>query len=518
MECLVEKATVDVIVASFFELQMKTPVCNRCHELLYHKSGVGIEHPTLKSIQNIISESPHKYNHVYHVLDAADFPLSVIPDLQQTLSLTPQRSYNRRARVTKFYQGRRADMSFIITRSDLLAPRKEQVDEMMPYLREVLRDALGFSNSRMRLGNLYCVSAKRGWWTKKLKEDLWARGGAGWLVGKVNVGKSNLFDSIFPKGRSAPLPNLFGQGENSNAQNDSQRKSQSVKEIQEDLLLPPAPVETPYPMMPVVSHLPGTTAAPIRLIFGGGKGELVDLPGLPRGSLENYVHDDHKLDFLMQHRVSPKQVVIKPGQSLLLGDVVRITPATPDIIVLAYPFLPIECHVTSTANAIEFQIQKELSGISDKAMPKNGGKMALAGTFPLNWDVTKKRAGPLTSSHGAGLSTKTLPFNVLSTDILIESCGWVELVVQVRKRPMIIDVDGGETKSTKVGVIPRVDVYSPEGKSIGARRPMNAWLAGGPKPVPLRKRKGRPKRSVKGLKKRKTASCSDPTLSFTSEI
>ena len=489
---------------------MKTPVCNRCHELLHHKTGVSIEHPTLKSIQAIISESPHKYNHVYHVLDAADFPLSVIPNLQQYLSLTPQRSHNRRAKKTKFYQGRRADMSFIITRSDLLAPTKEQVDEMMPYLREVLRDALGFSSSRMRLGNVHCVSSKRGWWTRKLKEDIWDRGGGGWLVGKVNVGKSNLFDSIFPKGRSIALPSVIERQKETTIRNGLHITSCFNDTIREDSLLPPASLETPYPMMPIVSHMPGTTAAPIRLSFGGGKGELVDLPGLPRGSFENYVIDDHKADYLMQHRISPKQFVIKPGQSLLLGGLVRITPATPHVIMLAYPFLPIQSHVTSTTKAIEIQTQKDLSGISKMAIPKIGGKMALAGTFPLKWDVTKKRAGPLTSSDGVGLDTKLLPFRILSTDILIEGSGWVELVVQIRKGPLNVDAEGEGVKEYMTsGVFPEVDVYSPQGKCIGARRPMNAWLAGGPKPVPSSRRNGRPKRSMRGSKKRQKKNSGD---------
>lgn len=393
-------------------------------------------------------------------------------------------------------------MSFIITRSDLLAPRKEQVDEMMPYLREVLRDALGFSNTRMRLGNLHCVSSKRGWWTKKLKEDIWARGGGGWLVGKVNVGKSNLFDSIFPKGRSVALPSAIERQEDIKTRNNFHGISSFEGKIQEDSLLPPVPLETPYPIMPVVSHLPGTTAAPIRLSFGGGKGELVDLPGLPRGSFENLVHEDHKSDFLMEHRVSPKQFVIKPGQSLLLGGLVRITPATPQMIVLAYPFLPIQSHVTSTTKAIKIQTQKEPCGISNIVMPNAGGKMALAGTFPLKWDVTKKRAGPLTSSHGFGLDTKILPFSIFSTDILIEGCGWVELVVQIRKGPMKVDGEGGEKDCMKMGVFPQVDVFSPEGKLIGARRPMNAWLVGGPKPTPSSRRKGRPRRSMRGAKRR----------------
>lgn len=482
---------------------MTTPICNRCHELLHHSAGVATEHPTLKSIKDIISESPHKYNHVYHVLDAADFPLSVIPHLQRSLSLTPQRSRNRRAKISKFYYGRRAEVSFIITRSDLLAPRKEQVDEMMPYLSNVLRDALGYSNSRVRLGNVYCVSSKRGWWTKKLKEDVWNRGGGGWLVGKVNVGKSNLFDSIFPKGRSMALMSIAGQQEQSETQKELQGIPSLGERLREDSLLPPAPLEIPYPVMPLVSHLPGTTAAPIRLPFGGGKGELVDLPGLPRGVFENYVHDNHKPDIVMQRRVTPKQFIIKPGHSLLLGGLVRITPATPQIIVLAYPFLPIESRVISTIEAIEIQTQKQLSGFFNLSKPDIGDKIACAGTFPLKWDVTKKRAGPLTSPHGIGLDPRILPFIVLSTDILIEGCGWVELIVQIRKGPMKIDDERDGNDRGNVRIFPQVDVFSPEGKSIGAREPMNAWLLGGPKPVPLSRRKGRPRRSMKDSKRLK---------------
>lgn len=482
---------------------MKMPICNRCHELLHHSAGVATEHPTLKSIRDIISESPYKHNHVYHVLDAADFPLSVIPHLQRYLSLTPQRSRNRRAKISKFYHGRRAEISFIITRSDLLAPRKEQVDEMMPYLSNVLRDTLGYSSSRVRLGNVYCVSSKRGWWTKKLKEDVWARGGGGWLVGKVNVGKSNLFDSIFPKGRSMALPSVVGQQEQSETLNYLQEMSSLGERFREDSLLPPAPLELPYPVMPLVSHLPGTTAAPIRLSFGDGKGELVDLPGLPRGVFETYVHDNHKPDIVMQQRVTPKQFIIKPGQSLLLGGLVRITPATPEIIVLAYPFMPIESRVISTSKAIEIQTQKRLSGVFNISKPDIGDRIAFAGTFPLKWDVTRKRAGPLTSPHGVGLDTRILPFIVLSTDILIEGCGWVELVVQIRKGPMKIDDERDGNDHGNVRVFPRVDVFSPEGKSIGARQPMNAWLLGGPKSVPLSRRKGRPRRSMKGSKRLK---------------
>lgn len=510
---------IDLCAVSRPERSSPTPICNRCHDLLHHHVGIPIIHPTLQSIQDIVSESPYKYNHIYHILDAADFPLSLIPQLQQYLALSPQRSQNRRAKTSKFYHGRKAEMSFIITRSDLLAPRKDQVDTMMPYLIEVLREALGSSAKNVRLGNVRCVSSKRGWWTKALKEDIWNRGGGGWMVGKVNVGKSNLLECVFPKGRKddvnfKALREAAGQDEfNSNTiatqslklipnlDVDSLHASQPLLEpereyLEKDTLLPPAPVEQSFPVMPIVSSMPGTTALPIRLLFGGGKGELIDLPGLSRSNLENYVIDKHKGDLVMQHRLKPEQFVLKPGQSLLLGRLIRITPITPGVTVLAYPFMPLESHVTSTAKAIEIHMQRQPSGVRSITKSGTGDKMSSAGTFQLKWDVTKKRAGPLTSPTAVGLNTKVLPFVVLSTDVLIEGCGWIELVAQIRKRELESLDHSIEGKNLEL-VLPTVEVFSPEGKNVGARRPMNAWLIGHKRMLP---RKGR-RKSMKGVKK-----------------
>ena len=107
---------------------------------------------------------------------------------------------------SKFSRGRKMELSFIITRSDLLGHSKDKVDSLMPYLREVLRDALGRLGRNVRLGNVRCVSAKRNWWTTELKKEIFERGGAGWMVGKVNVGKSALFAEVFPKGHFSPTP------------------------------------------------------------------------------------------------------------------------------------------------------------------------------------------------------------------------------------------------------------------------------------------------------------------------
>jgi hypothetical protein len=124
--------------------------------------------------------------------------------------------------------------------------------------------------------------------------------------------------------------------------------------------------------------------------------------------------------------------------------------------------------------------------------------MKSAGNFELKWDVTKQRAGPLTAPSAAGLKPKVLPFVILSTDILIEGCGWIELVAQVRKRALEANHPDEETGSTSV---PSVEVFSPDGKHVGARRPMGAWLLGGRQRKPVSQRTTRPRRSMKGVKK-----------------
>ncbi len=474
------------------------PFCDRCHALQNHSLGESIAHPSLQSIADTIAESPHSYNHVYHVLDAADFPMSLIPHINSALSLSHLRTQNRRAKSSKYSKGRQAELSFIITRSDLLAPAKEQVDALQPYLISVLRDALKTSK-RVRLGNVRCVSAKRGWWTKTLKEEIWTRGGGGWMVGKVNVGKSNLFETVFPKG-----------GALGNVEDDARLREGPRQEafLDPDSLLPPLQPETPYPVMPLVSSVPGTTASPIRIAFGQGKGELVDLPGFSRGDLERYVQPQHRTDLVMRTRIKPEQHVIKPGQSLLLGGLIRITPSA-GVSTLAYPFVPIPAHVTSTQKAIDIQNQQRELNVASIATPGVGEKMQSAGTFQLKWDITRHRAGPLTKM----LKPEQLPFQIFGTDILIEGCGWVELVMQVRRKDAIETVEEvdehGERQTVVKQVYPEVEVFSPEGRFVGQRAPMHAWLLAERYKESLRDdgmEKKRPRRSMKGVKKKaKTA-------------
>ena len=498
-----------------------TPVCNRCHDLTHHNFGTSIAHPSIHAIRDIVSESPHKYNHIYHVLDAADLPLSLIPSLDQYLSLSPQRSSNRRAKTGQFHHGRKAEVSFIITRSDLLAPKKEQVDALMPQLVKILRDALGRSGDHIRLGNVRCVSSRRGWWTKQIKEDIWSRGGGGWMVGKVNVGKSQLFENVFPKGRVQHPQNdikgyhiqqsqTFGDGRghaasNSNdhpiqaSRSDRPSSPQSFLDTVGNSLLPPAPMEMAYPTLPLVSSLPGTTASPIRLPFGNGKGELVDLPGLSRGGLEDFVNDHHRSQLVMRDRVKPAQLVIKPGQCLIVGGLVRITPSAPDYTMLAYPFVSLPCHVTSQDKAVTMHRDEGRPERSSIAKAGIADRMQSAGSFSIKWNVTKQRAGPLTRKDAAGLSVEKLPFQIFSLDVLIEGCGWIELVVQVRRRDM--EPTSADENFFDNSPYPRIDIVSPDGKGIGIRRPLGAWLLGSNKTKPSSQRTVRPRRSMKGVKK-----------------
>jgi hypothetical protein len=443
--------------------------------------------------------------------------MSLVPKLEQHLSLAHLRTQNRRSKSHHYVAGRQAELSFIITRSDLLAPKKEMVDAMMPQLREILRNALGSTGRHVRLGNLRCVSSKRGWRTKDIKEDIWDHGGACWLVGKVNVGKSNLFEAVFPKGRNEDV-NLGSIRQKTKHQDlvSSAVNQQSVEltaEIKDDsaeldvsfineesLLPPPQPLRQ-YPVMPIISELPGTTASPIRVPFGNGKGELIDLPGLARNSLEQYVQPEHRLDIVMKSRIIPQKFVLKPGSSLLLGGLIRITPTTPDLIFMAHPFVPLAAHLTSTEKAIRIQNGDSDLQVPNITEPSAKSKMASAGRFKLQSDVTKKYAGPLTRRDAAGLKTSVLPFIVYATDILIEGCGWVEVVAQVRKPKSAVDTLSKTAPIvTAESEIPEVEVFSPWGKSIAQRQSLCAWLTGGPKKTP---RGARPRRSMRSVKRQR---------------
>ncbi|KAL9620609.1 MAG: hypothetical protein Q9160_004863 [Pyrenula sp. 1 TL-2023] len=464
----------------------KTPFCDRCHDLIYLSEGVPISHPGIQSIADTIASSPHRRNHVYHVIDAVDFPLSIVPGLFNVLSLVRQRTQNRRAKDPKFKsKDHDATVSFIITRSDLLAPDKGQVDRMMPWFIEHLRDALGSHGEGARMGNVHLVSAKRGWWTPQLKDELKKRGGANWMVGKVNVGKSNLLEVLLPKGMFGHSAEMIANLE-SDLPDDNYSKS--------SIPLPPPQPLTPTPTLPLVSALPGTTASPIRLPFVtyapsiAGRGELVDLPGLERSLLSTHVEHMFHKHLVMVTRPRPTKLTIKPGQSLLIGGgMVRITPIIPknrgrgltntnleldnseddglaDMSIMAYDFLPagLGTHVTATEKAVSHQLKEnKIHDIENVLKAGSASTIRSAGVFELDTNVTRKSAEKVLR---AGMKADRLFFKIFSTEILVEGVGWIELAVSVRRG------------FTATGwPIPKVEIFTPEGKFIGCRRPLEIW-------------------------------------------
>ncbi|KAJ5476696.1 hypothetical protein N7475_002425 [Penicillium sp. IBT 31633x] len=444
-----------------------TQICDRCHDLIHHNKAVASPKPTILSIRNYLEESPYKHNRVYHIIDAADFPMSLVPRIHWALMLQEQRSRNRRSTNEKYERGRKLPtLSFIITRSDLLAATKDQVDSKMEYIRTELRAALGRSGREARLGNVHMISAHRGWWTKEVKEEIRGHGGGIWVVGKANVGKSSFIEACFPKD-SRNVEKIEEWIERRRAENEIPNQRQATL-LNPDSLLPPAPPEDLYPVLPVVSSLPGTTVSPIRIPFGRGKGEVIDLPGLERGLLEDFVRDEHKRDLIMTKRVKPERCTIKPGQSLLVGGgLIRITPVNPEDTVMSASFLPLDTHITNTQKAIETQAEERPYRGTVIMKEGTGSTISSAGKFDLKWDTTISN---LPTSLAKAVKDKaihvpSLPYRVMSADILIEGCGWIELSIQIRSKR------SAEEESS----YPQVEVFSPNGKHIGSRRPIECW-------------------------------------------
>ncbi|PYI11561.1 hypothetical protein BO78DRAFT_332617 [Aspergillus sclerotiicarbonarius CBS 121057] len=473
-------------------------VCDRCHDLLHHNKAVPAVSPTMDSLRAYLDESPHKHNRIYYVVDAADFPMSVVKEVYETLGVMDPRSKNRRSATYRYKSGKKLPtISFIINRSDLLAATKEQVDSKMEYVRSVLRDTFNLSHEDFRLGNVHMISAQRGWWTKKVKEEIREHGGGIWVVGKANVGKSSFIEACFPKDSR----NLEKIAELIELREEESRMAThyDTSALDSEGLLPPAPREDLYPILPVVSSLPGTTVSPIRIPFGRGRGEMIDLPGLDRSDLADHVRDKFKRDLIMTKRQKPERHTIKPGQSLLLGGgLVRITPVNPDDVVMAACFVPLDAHLTRTDKAIEMQAEERPYPGTNIAQEGYGKAIASAGVFDLKWDVTQSHLPRAIAKAVADKKMKmpSVPYKVMSTDILIEGCGWLELTVQTRAKAM------QESESESPGSFPQVEIFTPHGRHVGSRAPIECWKFIAAKKVSDNRTKGPRGRQNIGLEKR----------------
>lgn len=285
-------------------------------------------------------------------------------------------------------------------------------------------------------------------------------------MGKANVGKSSFIKSCFPKD-SHSLENMDEWIEKQVERELLNQQQPTV--FDHDNLLPPAPREDIYPVLPIVSSLPGTTVSPIRIPFGHGRGEMIDLPGIERSELENYVRDEHKRDLIMTKRVKPERHTIKPGQSLLLGGgLVRVSAVKPEDTIMVASFLPIETHVTKTEKAIEMQTEQRTYPGKVLMTEGTGSSISSAGKIDLKWDITASNlpTSLAKSVKDKGFPIPTLPYRVMAADILIEGCGWLEVSIQRRNK-----------RNSEEDTVehPQVEVFTPNGEFIGSRRPIECW-------------------------------------------
>ncbi|EPS36536.1 hypothetical protein H072_9930 [Dactylellina haptotyla CBS 200.50] len=448
-------------------------LCKRCQNLLnYQRKISDTPDATFAQAAQIIAASPFHRVHVYHLVDAADFPMSILPNARRAILRN----------LKEFPEGRRKDltMSYVITRADLLMPTEQKLASLMTYMRRVLTSHLG--EKEVELKDLRVVSAKRTWTTERLKDEIRARKGGVVLLGKTNVGKSRLYEAVFPKRNAKDFQARkgdFGKRDLREAADDGEegymQNGQRVK----------------YPDMPLASKVPGTTVGPIVIDFAAGRGQLVDLPGFNRGGLLEYVAPKHVPSTVLVNKIKPTtRYVVPPGKSFLLGGLVRVKPVQGEsgrpITLEIAVFANLPGHTARDDKTEAYMNRQEVDKERDFiwAKPGIGETFKSAGVFTLTDDITKKRSGPMVEKMGEEKFKKYAPFKIYATDIVVEGMGWLEVSAQV----------GKDDKC------PAVEVWSPNGESILQRETMKAYeenLKLGSKAAPG----SRPRRSMKGAKK-----------------
>ncbi|KAJ6260306.1 U3 small nucleolar RNA-associated protein [Drechslerella dactyloides] len=450
-------------------------LCSRCRNLAHHDKLLSrISDASFQYIAEVISQSPFTRIHIYHVIDAADFPLSLLPNARKNI-LHALRS---------FPGGNKKDvtMSYVITRADLLMPTEMQVSGLMTYFRRVLSEQLGPADASLK--DLRVVSAKRIWTTERLKDEVRGRKGGVYLLGKTNVGKSRLFEAIFPKKGRATVLSSTKKFE----RDDSENPMAAGKESGEDDWYIQNGHKVRYPDMPLSHKAPGVTAGPIAIDFAAGRGQLVDLPGMERRGILDNVKKDYVSDTTMIRRKVPERFVLKTDQTLIVGGLVTVKLLQPEdprrkpIVMEVAMFTDLPGHASKNIKLDGFlnkQVEKSRPFIWTK--PGISEVMESAGVFTLKDDITAQRCETLIDRNPDFM--KTTKFRIWATDILIEGCGWLEVSVQVPK-------DAPQ---------PQIEVHSPHGKGIGQRETMKAYMQNlrpNTNPSPG----SRPRKSMKGAK------------------
>lgn len=330
------------------EQENKTPLCTRCNDLINHETATPLpSYPTLQTLANLLNATSHTHNHIYHLIDAADMPVTLQPQLMSYLHKHLPRNVFRNLTI-----------SYIVTRCDLLVHQREMLSGLESRIKEIIKLALPSEAKLESVGpfrennRLHFVSSRSGWGIGRLKEEAASRKGGVWFFGGVNTGKSSLLRDLWPEGGKlrpvtvedarefdllpleddapeVPDNDWAREREEMEDKKEKQRRLEGLPEVdaveyiitqkQYEQAQKVKPPPTPTHVAPTVSKIAGTTAAPLRILHRENVGrihkktvELVDLPGIERwvgmgdGGLLKYVRPELRKEVFMAQRVNRK--------------------------------------------------------------------------------------------------------------------------------------------------------------------------------------------------------------------
>ena len=253
---------------------------------------------------------------------------------------------------------RNLTISYVVTRCDLLVHKREMLSGLESKIKSILKSALPPNAKLESVGpfresnGIHFTSSRSGWGIGKLKTEATTRKGGVWFFGGVNTGKSSLIRDVWPSGG-----HLKGMTEDDAKEFDLIPDEESVEEISDEawgeelsqrmenrdpdvemdnLLTQQLQQEKEKEakprirshVSPTVSYIPGTTAAPLRIMYKELVGrkvkkstELVDLPGIERwvgqgeGGLMKYVLPERRKELYEASRVIREKTHISKRKS-----------------------------------------------------------------------------------------------------------------------------------------------------------------------------------------------------------
>lgn len=272
-------------------------LCTRCHSLQYHSripDSIDEEKASSFDVYSILRKDPDAM--VINVIDIMDFPSSLL-DLRKHIGTRPR-------------------IIHVFNRVDILCKNPIASQELRTRLRSMLASA---QETEEKL-DVRVASAIKGWEIDALANSLRRRrrGTNIYFVGSANAGKSTLISTLGRRGRTQEL------------------------------------------QAPTTSHVPGTTLAsiPTRIelfgeALGGGRGDVVDLPGILKDGFSRVIKPDMLREALPHKHIKGHPTSLAQGETLLLADLIQIDYISgTDKHILITPYTHLKPHITTRPDHI----------------------------------------------------------------------------------------------------------------------------------------------------------------------